>query len=300
MSHDNHASTAWKNMDLTETMTRKRYLDMTDGWSMPDGLPPLTEHDGFKVVSEHLTPLGSKGRFGDFLVSRVKADTLVYVAPRVGMAGISLAHLAKRYGKRLVLFCPAARMASNHQLRAMELGAELRFIKIAAMPVLQGIAKRWAEDHGAEFLPLGLKHPLVTAAIVRTCDELRRRRASPSVLWCAISTGVLARGLAIGFPDASINVVAVARNLKEGEAGTEWIWSSKYNFHQICKTIPPFSSIMTYDAKAWEMMQQESTPLLKFKTWFWNVAGEEPISRISPADVPASRNWGDDRDVRKP
>lgn len=297
MTHQTHHPQACQNKDLR--LTRDQYLEMADGWSMPDELPPLTEHEGVRVVSEHLTPLGSKGRFGDLLVSRTKEKTLVYVAPRVGMAGISLAQLARRYGKRLVLFCPAAKEPSNHQLRALESGAELRFVRIAAMPVLQGIAKKWAEENGGAFLPLGLKHELVTAAIVKTCYELANQVAPPKELWCAISTGVLARGLAIGFPKAKIHVVAVSRNLKEGEAGTSHIWSSPYRFQDDCKSGPPFSSIMSYDAKAWEMMKQVSKPLPGLKTWFWNVAGEEPKSKIDPKTVRSSLAWGDDSDVLK-
>ncbi|CAB4143208.1 hypothetical protein UFOVP435_78 [uncultured Caudovirales phage] len=296
--HNNHHPEAWKNIDLEDGWTRKMYLDMTKNWKMPDGIPALERHNGYIVVAEHQHGIGSKARFGDLLVSETLSDTLVYVAPRVGMAGISLAHLAKRYNKRLVLFCPAAKEPSNHQLRALEEGAELRWVRIAAMPVLQRIAQRWAEDKGHVFLPLGLKHRLVTAAIVRVCDEMmREHKLKPEELWCATSTGVLSRGLAIGFPNAIIHSVAVSRNLKYGEAGTPNIWSYPKPFQAPSDVLPPFNSIHTYDAKAWHMMTDYARDRKPGKTWFWNVAGEQP--EAPRPRIKSDRSWYDETDVKK-
>ncbi|MDD0772426.1 hypothetical protein PTT28_10765, partial [Streptococcus pneumoniae] len=122
----------------------------------------------WQVVRDDLPEVGSKGRFGSLLLQRMKEDTIVYVAPRVGWAPISLARLCKLYNKRLVLFAPASKEASAHQQVAVELGAEMRFHRIAAMPVLQKKAADFAAKHGYLFAPLGLRHPLVTAAIVAT------------------------------------------------------------------------------------------------------------------------------------
>lgn len=175
---------------------------------------------------------GSKCRFGDILVSTCKYDTLVYVQPRYGFAGISLAYLAKKYNKKLVLFSPSQKEISDHQAICVEMGAEMKFKRIAAMPVLNQHAKKWAESNNAFFIPLGLRHELVTAAAVKVAHDLAEKHGYPEEVWSAISTGVLQRSLQIAWPDAKFNGVAVARNIKKGERGIAEIWSHPKAFTQ--------------------------------------------------------------------
>ena len=93
----------------------------------PFEAPQLVDHEGFKVVREDMMGFGSKCRFGDILVSTCRQDTLVYVQPRYGFAGISLAYLAKKYNKKLVLFSPSQKEISDHQAICVEMGAEMKF-----------------------------------------------------------------------------------------------------------------------------------------------------------------------------
>ncbi len=170
--HDKHTLDG-ENKDLTDEYPNKQaYLDLAADWKDPLGLPKVVVHDGVHVVRDDEHLMGTKGRWGDLLVSRTKSNLLVYVGPRVGFAGISLARLCQKYQKKLVLFCPSSKASSDHQRLAMELGADLRFVRIAAMPVLNKYAKEWAEKHGGQFLPLGLKHPLITAAGVNSAARL--------------------------------------------------------------------------------------------------------------------------------
>lgn len=300
MTHNKHTESD-RNQDL-DTLTREDYMKMSALWKDPLGVPTVTEHDGIKVVRDDLHEFGAKGRFGDLLVSQTPEDTLVYVAPRVGMAGISLSRLAKRYNKKLVLFMPAAREASDHQRVAIELGADPRFVKVAAMPNLGKIAKKFAEDRGAAFLPLGLKHPLVTAAIVRTAHTLMEIHGEPAEFWTAISTGVLNRGLQIGWPNATSLGVAVARNIQDGEKGRASLRSHPLMFQQAERPElrPPFPSMQTYDAKAWRFVQERIIAGQgSLNTWFYNVAGELPKPDLKPGDVDSDRKWGDLFDVEK-
>ena len=87
------------------------------------------------------------------------------------------------------------------------------------MPNLNKMAKEYAEETGGFFVPLGLYHPLVVAGVVRVAENLTQKYGEPEEVWCAISTGVLSRGLQIGWPNAKFYCVAVARNLKYGELG---------------------------------------------------------------------------------
>jgi hypothetical protein len=293
MSHDTHVLDGI-NKDL-QGKTREDYLALAEGWVDPFGEPTIQKSNGFSVVRDDLIEVGSKGRFADLFVQRQTVDHFVYVAPRVGYAGISLARICKKYGKKLTLFAPASKEISDHQALALELWAQLRFVRVAAMPVLNNYAKAYAEKVGAMFIPLGLKDPLVTAAVVNVCDRITKVHGEPKEVWSAMSTGVLSRGLQIGWPNAKFFGVAVARNMKAGEAGRATVLSHPKSFHDPSDVEPPFPCIRSYDAKAWELMQTQGTE----GAWFWNVAGEikgtttEELKLVTKS----ARDWHDMSDL---
>ena len=298
MGHNKHTEVLM-NQDLNLMMPNKQaWLDLAGDWQDPFEAPQLVDHDGFKVVREDLMGFGSKCRFGDILVSTCKQDTLVYVQPRYGFAGISLAYLAKKYNKKLVLFSPSQKEISDHQAICVEMGAQMKFKRIAAMPVLNAHAKKWAESNNALFIPLGLRHELVTAAAVKVAHDLAEKHGYPEEVWSAISTGVLQRSLQIAWPDAKFNAVAVARNIKKGERGNATIWSHPKAFTQDVdpQYNPPFPSAMNYDAKAWEFMTKHGSP----GAWFWNVGGDPKPKDINTKLLTDSyRDWGQELETDK-
>ena len=292
MAHNKHTESTF-NQDLNLMMpNRQAWLDLAGDWEDPFGDPEIVEHDGFKVVREDLMGFGSKCRFGDILVQKAPSDTLVYVQPRYGFAGISLGYLAKKYNKKLVLFCPSQKEISDHQAICAERGAELKFRRVAAMPNLNKIAKDWAEDNNAFFIPLGLRHELVTAAAVKVAYDLAEKHGYPEEVWHAISTGVLGRSLQIAWPDAKFNAVAVSRNIKAGERGNAKVWSHPKAFNQNVNPefAPPFPSALNYDAKAWEYMVKHGNP----GAWFWNVGGDpKPEDPETKNNIHSERAWGE-------
>lgn len=288
MSHDTHTLDS-SNKDL-KVYSRADYMNLTSQWADPFGLPTVygyTLADGrtINVVRDDLIGVGSKARFADLFMQSVKSDTLVYVAPKVGFAGMSLAYLARKHGKKVILFAPACVDASKHQRMAYQMGAELIFFRIAAMPNLNKVAQEYAKTNGYTFVPFGLAHYLVTACIVRVADNLTQVYGQPKEVWTVISTGVLSRGLQIGWPEAEFKNVAVARNIKDGERGRAELYSHPLPFVKDTKKVPPFPSVLSYDAKAWEYIERHASD----GAWMWSVAAEieEPQVRI-PSHVSAA------------
>ena len=173
---------------------------------------------------------------------------------------------------------PSSKEVSEHQAYCIDQGCEYYFYRIAAMPNLNLIAKRWADENGAFFIPLGLKHELVTAMIIKIASKINE----PASFWTAFSTGVLNRGLQIAWPNAKANGLAVSRNVQEGERGRANIISSNQLFHQNSKVLPPFPSAMNYDAKVWQYLEKGDL--------FWNVAGEVKSS-INKKNIKSERPW---------
>lgn len=276
MAHDNHVVDG-KHLEL-DRLGRQWFLDVTKDWRDPLPLPMVTEHDGIKVVRDDLIN-GSKCRFADLLVQSIKEDTLVYVQPRVGLAGVSILNIAKRYGKKVVLFMPSSKRISHHQAVCIERGAIPKFRRIAAMPNLNLVAKEWAEKNGAKFIPLGLKHELVVACAARVAMNITDvlRIPQPDVCFAATSTGVLVRGLQIGWDKTKFYAVTVARNMKAGELGRAEPIIEPLEFAQTEKkhNLPPFPTVNTYDAKVWKYAKEYKEKNPNETVWMWNV-GQEP------------------------
>lgn len=258
--------------------TKEEYLEMVDNFESSFNEPVEENYNGIRVIREDLIDVGSKARAGEYLIANCKSDKIVYVQPRYGFAGVSLTNLCKKYNKKLVLFMPSSKIISEHQAYCIEQGCEYYFYRIAAMPNLNNIAKKWSEENNAYFIPLGLKHPLVTAMIIKTASRIKE----PKRFWTAVSTGVLNRALQIAWPNSEAFGVAVSRNIKDGEKGRANIISHYRDFHQDSLILPPFPSAKNYDAKVWEYLKEGDL--------FWNVAGEIKSS-INKLNIKSQKNW---------
>jgi len=289
------------NMNLGQA--KQHYLDLYGADFEPKMPPPVIEaFEDKMVLRADLAPAGLKAYGAEKLIAETKEDVLVYCAPRVGHAPDAIATLAKMYGKRCVFFCPASARVSNHQAVLKAHGADLRFIRIAAMPVLNGYAKQWAEKHGAKFLPFGLSGvPQVTAGLVRLADHITQHHGEPTEVWMAVSTGTAIRAFQIGWPHARAHGVAVARNMHDGEIGNAKIRSATMQFLSGVKKhlMPSFPTTATYDAKAWDDFVQLGSPGAIFINVGSDQAIESMLGQVDVDSIDSAREWGDLRDLER-
>lgn len=283
------------NKDL-EGKSLEYYLEMTKDFK--SSFRPFYVHnvDGFNIIDESLSnPVGAKARFGEMLIKNCKHNEIVYVQPRRGFAGISLSYLCKKYNKKLTLIMPASKQASHHQRLCIELGAKPLFLRVAAMPNANVMAKKYAEKTGAFYVPLGLDHELVTACAVRNIYDYFKDKPHPKRMWTVISTGVLTRALQIALPNTEFMAVAVARNIQNGELGRASFMSYHKPFNSKSDLIPKeFDCESSYDSKGWDYMKRYG----KEGDWFFSVAGDAQDTSILPEQVDSYREWGDIRDFK--
>lgn len=274
MSHDNHVVDG-KHLEL-DKFGYDWFEQTTQNWIDPLPTPIITQYEGINVVRDDLI-VGSKSRFADLLVASIKEDALVYVQPRVGLAGVSILDIAKRYNKKVVLFMPSSKEISHHQAVCIERGAIPKFYRIAAMPNLNKIAKEWADSNNAKFIPLGLKHELVVACAAKVAKNISAVHGEPDACFVATSTGVLVRGLQIGWRNSSMFSVTVSRNMKSGELGRAHPIIEPLEFQTTEKkeNLPPFATVGTYDAKVWKYALQYKKLYPNKNVWMWNV-GKDP------------------------
>jgi hypothetical protein len=292
MAHNNHIIDRI-NKDINVLYpNRNAYLELTKDFKslLPDIL--IKEHEGIKVVREDLILKGgTKSRAGEFLISQTKKNTLVYVVPRVGHAGIAIMELAKLYNKDVIFFMPACKEISDHQSYIINMQPkDVIFERIAAMPNLNRIAHKYAIDNNYEFLPFGLNHPHTIAGFVRTCENILKNYDEPEELWSVVSTGVLTRGIQIGFENTNMKGVCVARNMKQGELGRTEIISEPLPFlkDENKNNLPEFNTVPSYDGKAWKYIPKNTGRNI----WFWNVAGniEAPIN-FNKQQIKSYKSW---------
>lgn len=297
------------NKDIPTGMSRKEakeyYLNMWNSGKFKSRIgSPIIEEFGDKyILRADMAPGGLKAFGGERVIAETDKDTLVYCAPRQGHAPDAIAMLAEMYNKKVVFFAPASKEVSNHQaaLHAYP-HVEMRFIKIAAMPVLNSYAKKWAGENDATYLPFGLTGvPTVTAGLINMANIVQKIIGKePTEIWCAVSTGTMIRALQIGWPNSVPHGVAVARNIHDGEIGVAEVVTATMPFlkaHPTAKTMP-IPSTAAYDAKAWDAFVQQGKP----GSIFINVGADAHINRnlasVDITKINSHRVWHDHSDLR--
>jgi len=248
------------------------YIDViSKEWTDPLPSPIIQEHEGFQVVREDLINGSSKVRASDYLVSNLTGvEELVYGScPATGHAQIALSVLAKRYGKKAVVFMAKRSLdkLTKQQKHAIREGVDFRWVKMGMLNVTESHAKKYAnEDLDKRLLvPIGVNHPAVVASYAVVA---RQMEIQPKEVWTVGSSGTLTRGLQQGWPDADHHCVSVGH---KGDFGTATVYRCPLTFPQNVKKedAPPFPSVSNYDAKAWKYMREHASP----GALFWNVSG---------------------------
>lgn len=275
------------------------YLDQTKNFKSSFDEFNVKNINGFNIIDESVScEVGYKARSGEFFIQNLVKQgikKIVYVQPRRGFAGISLAWLCKKYNLDLILVMPASKEISDHQALCIELGAKALFARIAAMPNANLIAKKYAKSINGYYVPLGLNHPMVIAGGVKCIYDYFKNKNKPSVMWSVISTGVLTRSLQIALPTTKFKAIAVARNIQQGELGIADFYSYHKPFNSKSDLIPTeFDSENSYDAKGYDYMVKYGNK----GDWFFNVAGNASKPTINKKIIDSYRNWNDLKDFK--
>ena len=291
-------------MGMSNAEAREYYLDMWGKFKSKIKKPVVEKFKDKWVLRADLAPGGLKAFGGERVIAETPKDRLVYCAPRQGHAPDAIAMLAEMYNKKCVFFCPASGEVSNHQASLFAYShVDVRFFKIAAMPVLNQYAKKWAEKNNAQYLPFGLTgNAMVTAGLINMTKMVTNIIGQePTEIWCAVSTGTMVRALQIGWPEAQAHGIAVARNIHKGEIGDAIVKSATMPFlkpHEAAKRMP-FTTTAAYDAKAWDGFEKYGKP----GSIFINVGSDEHINRnVSKVDVSkinSQRKWKDLGDLEE-
>jgi len=124
-------------------------------------------------------------------------------------------------------------------------------------------AKKYANEHGAYFLPIGLDFP----ELGRELEEVvRSAHLQGPEIWCMGGSGALGRALQRVYPDIPVNIVSVGT--KNFNGGSNAVYDAPEELHQEAEHKPPYPSAPHYDAKTWRFVIGHAKP----GAVIWNVA----------------------------
>ena len=240
----------------------------------PSPQPRVETHGKVLVVRDDELPYGSKMRCLDALVG-AHPDITEFVYGSVsatGLGGIALADACQRHKKRCVLFMAKRSLSAltPHQREIRRLGAVIKWVPSGMLSVTEKRARDYvAKDTRRLLLPLGLEHPVVVAAMMKTALSLK---LSPKVVVTSASSGTLNRALQLAFPKAKVVMVTSGHSPDERQQGRAVIVPSPFPKRVPDNQLPPFPSVATWDAMAW-VVSQKHKPCL-----FWNIGTDERLS----------------------
>lgn len=287
---------------MSREQGREYYLDLWGSFESKFGVPVIEEFEGKYILRADLAPGGLKSFGGERVIADTDKTNLVYCAPRQGHAPDAIASIAKVYNKTCTFFMPSSKRVSDHQGALFAYPhVKSKFFRIAAMPVLNSYAKKWAAENDSLYLPFGLTGvPMVTAGLINMTRNITSQLGhDPSEIYCAVSTGTMIRALQIGWPNATPKGIAVARNIHKGERGDAILESATIPF---LKKTPiadqiPFPTTGAYDAKAWELFVKEGKP----GSIFINVGADAVLNRnldlVDIDRINSFREWHDMGDL---
>ena len=197
--------------------------------------PHVIEHDGVLIVRDDLLAGGTKARYLPLLFDG--ADEVVYASPAEGGAQTALATVASQLGKRATIFVAQRKQLHPRTLMATRLGAPIVQVSPGYLNVVQARAREYCHQTGARLAPFGFDIPGAAQAIAQAALSIG---IQPDEVWCAGGSGVLARGLAQAWPNASRHVVQVGRKLSANDVADATIHEYAKKFGWATKNLPPF------------------------------------------------------------
>jgi hypothetical protein len=224
--------------------------------------------DEFFVVRDDLIEGGTKRRvLGSFIDNNSEFDEFIYASPRQGYGQLSLTICCMERGKKSTIFIPKGKHTWITE-KTISLGGNIIEVPMGYLSVINKRARDYSEESERRYLmPFGFDHEEIVNEFGNVVSQINLD-IEPTEIWSAISSGVLSRGLQIGFPNSKVIGVQIGHDTTEKERGRADLYRSKYKFSQPCKKSerPPFPSNEWYDSKVWSIMKEHGKP----NSLFWN------------------------------
>lgn len=218
----------------------------------------------FNLVQDSYLPAGTKQRGWKFFRDiKLHGFTEVVTYGTVyGYGQVATAWCCQQLGLKCTLFLPYTRPTTYMTQLALSYGAVVRDIVGNSGFVSTTVLKEHAEKYAGlfvnhrKFVKLGLDDPLFIASLASGIRD-GWNHTYPQRIWLAGGSGVLARALAKAFPGVKLFLVQVGREIyPDILAGIDCQkYVSRQPFRQETRVVPPYNSLLHYDAKVWQFVK---------------------------------------------
>ena len=259
---------------------------LVSGWRVPTPRPRLQTYGAVTVVREDEREYGTKSRLLDALMCATDAREFVFgSASSTGLGAVALAEACHRHQRRCRMFLAKRAPAqwTPQQRRILELGTDVVWVPNGMLSVTTARAREHAAKRKDRlWLPIGLEHPVVVAAMVKTARSVvRSLKREPTIVVSVGSSGVINRGLQIAFPDARVIFVQTHHQPTARERGRAEVIVSQVPKGRPAPLSeqPPFPSVAAWDAKGW-IVAKRHAPCL-----FWNIGADNACEDAAPSRI---------------
>lgn len=230
----------------------------------------LEKYEGVTVLRDDLLPGGTKSVLLEHILNP-EAPFYVYASPVYGGFQIALAEYA---GPKAHIFCARRNDLHPNTQKVIKAGGVIHEVYPGYLSVVEARAWEWVKRYDAQLIDFGAKSAASLNILTRRVKEVVAKLGNePDEIWCAIGSGLLFESILRGTSKARVCGLAVGKDYEyrpfsSFDRARAFVYKSDKPFAADCRTIPPFPSMLNYDAKAWEWC-------LKCKTGknilFWNV-----------------------------
>lgn len=227
----------------------------------------LEKHNGIIVLRDDLLPGGTKSILLPDIVTDEHKE-FVYASPVYGGFQIALSLYCKSIGKKATIFCAARKNIHANTLRCLEAGANVIQVPYGYLSVIEARSREYCQATGAKKIEFGVSTENAINKIAERMVQISGKIGKePNIIYCAIGSGTLVKGILKGTASAIIRGVQVGKALEYKHDRLE-LYASALPFEKECKQYCPFPSMKNYDLKAWKLageLERSGTVL------FWNV-----------------------------
>jgi hypothetical protein len=245
---------------------------------------PAASNITYQVVRDDLLMGGTKQRIVLELFDQIIRDGyngIVYPGPSNGYAQIVLALGAKLKKSAAIILIPKTRPMTAQTQLALQLGASVLEYENeqGRLKNLKMIGADIAAARNMHMPALGFGGDMFKTLMTKALrSKLPIDLNEPRDIWVVGGSGTLALTLYDLFPNSTINVVQVGKPIDWSFEGLDraklYIAPQKLGQDVTGSDIPPYPSLLSYDAKVWQFVRKRLDP--NNRTLIWNVAG--PVS----------------------
>lgn len=232
--------------------------------------PIKYEEKTFYVVRDDYLIGGTKQRGVVPLINNSNKRKFVYAGPNNGYAQIALAYACQLCDKKCVIFVKDIFPMHPFTQLARQMGATIKTVKNGYLKKLQNAAESYSATNDCELIPFGVDTQEFIDYMLINLKLAIPKDLNPKKIWLVGGSATLLKVLYILFPTTEFGLVQVGKTIWKDQIDIDR--TDKYvapeKFTEDAVDPPPYPSVLTYDAKAWQF-------IIKYGEdgdYIWNVA----------------------------